>query len=762
MTMGTQPARSTESPAGPLTIGESTAASRDTDSSNDKTDPQPDPRAIELRRPIPAGPGAEPQTPETNLDGRELLRLVGVALERRGLPVQATPSGGIASRCPSIHRSGPRAFEAWLDEDGSLSLTCHLCGRTTGELLALLGLAGPGCPHDEADGLHHGRIADGCEFGSTPAGDSTSDRAWADDDRDDQPDESADQGDPREDFEPGTVHYLLWRDEETLDEPGERDSVRRLIDRYPIRAVGRRPEDHRVRDLMHGSCFRIPRLQRFGRLARDPEDWQVAGTAGLPEGVRRQAATHLALRRDHLGGLYRLSRDLPPGLEGWKPIAYIRRLMECPPHGVLLDRDDAQLNRLICKRKRLCPWCLARWSDDYFRRLIGGPCRPEAGSGKIWVMGRITVEARDDGRGPTRDRVERTRRRWSGALTRWARDRLGSVGGVWIHQIGPPRGPGLRFACRDGHVSAEAALPGHDYEHDLTILCEVPNRTAEDRERFRRGIGIGRDHWEVEPPSAPDDDGEEDFRPIRVAAVTAEGRNGLRYLWFGTSNDPVGSRPEIFRNDELEAESRRLGHRGLDGAVRMQPWWLFGADEWLAYAAATKRLHLVEPFGAWIDQLPAKPPGSTAAAEGDRLFGGEARRSRARRRARAAGRRKMAAPHVERNRRTAQAARGEREAKLELARPVFRRLAIEAGGRPPGRDRLRRAMMLEGHPIGPAVAEDITRMLKAEAGGGGPARGARPADAAPGGPGVREGGATDGGGKSCVGATAAHGEAYNL
>src|SRR5258708_6855972 len=66
----------------------------------------------------------------------------------------------------------------------------------------------------------------------------------------------------RDGFEPGAVHQLLWVNDCSNDNgpPDEMESILRIIDMHPITALGRRPADYRVRDMMHGSCFRIPRM----------------------------------------------------------------------------------------------------------------------------------------------------------------------------------------------------------------------------------------------------------------------------------------------------------------------------------------------------------------------------------------------------------------------------------------------------------------------------------------------------------------------
>jgi hypothetical protein len=711
-----------ESAPGSTTIDAAPASSPDPGTSaTRRSGYRPDSRDDEPPVSAPAGPSACEGDDEVS----GVLRAVEAELRRREMPVLVKPSGTVCSSCPSGHRSGPAAFEARIDERGSIFLRCHRCDRSTRELLALLGLAGPGGSNLGGDD----RVADedrvetlllrpNLPIAPSPIGTSRHGGVTSVDYQN------------AAGFMEGDVLQFVWSEDFTCEDLDEGSSVERFIGRFPIKAVGKRPEDYRVRDLMHGSCFRIPRLQRFARLSRHPQPWQIEATQHLPEEQRSQAWAHLALRRDHLGGLHRLTAKLPFESEGFGASGYINRLTECPPHGVLLDGEVSQLIRKICKRKRVCPWCLARWSEDYFQRLMAGPCRPAEAIGKMWVMGRLTVTEDEDVKVLTRDRVQLTHKRWGGALTRWATNKLGSVGGILIHQIGPPRGLASEFFDPDDFDSYHYEKPTHSFEHDITILCEVPQRNEADHARFRKTFGLDQEVSNNAIPIAWDDQAEiaqwedhdhdhieVDQDVIKVTAIMGPRPNGLRYLWFGTSFQTNREDRTIFQNLMLSRQSTRLGRQSLDGAVRMQPWWLFNTMEWISYAAATKRLHLAEAFGTWIGRIPRRVTRPSESAEIDRLFGPEARRSRLKRRARAAGRQKMALPHVARNLETARAASDERKIKLESARPIFRRLTLENGGRPPGRERLRQAMAAEGITIGPTVAEEITRRLKAEGAG---------------------------------------------
>jgi hypothetical protein len=638
------------------------------------------------------------------------LELVRAELERRGHEVLTPETGGLRSSCPVMpHRRNTRSFEARIGDDGALVLRCERCEYTSRELHTAL------FDRERFDREQSGPWSRP-SAGPIPEDDEVA-GATAALARMDERDRDAEGA--RRPAMPPLLPLYPASDVVADGPPDDMPAILRAIDEYPIKALGRRPADYRVLDMMHGSCFRVPRLQRFGRTSRDPEQWQLARTAHLPGGMRIQACQHLALRRDHLGGLYRLPEGLPEELANTEVLGHIGRLAECPPYGVLLEGDGEDLARKICGHKRLCPWCLARWSDDLYGRLMRGPCRPADGSGKAWVMGRLCLPGVEDDAGPVDAEVAVTRSRWGGALIRWATEQLGAVGGVLVHQIGPPRGlaTAYRFVGLD-HCMAERVLPRFWYEHDLAVVCEVPFGNNEHRDRVLDEIGLGpTEDYELEWPTALDNDDELARIPVEVAATRGDNPHGLRYLWFGTSNrfnPSLSGNSEILTNRELDRRRELGGHGGFDGAVRMQPWWLYTPQEWCEYYGATRGRHLCDAFGSWIGRIPPSPSGTAPWRESERLFSPQVKRARAARRKRKSGRKAMGAPHSERNRKTEDLARNDREVMLEVARPIFLELIDAGGGRRPGRDLLRRTMAERGHQVGSRVAEDITRALKHE------------------------------------------------
>jgi hypothetical protein len=150
------------------------------------------------------------------------------------------------------------------------------------------------------------------------------------------PGEDPDAGDddPEELASPGEIHAELWETDPNSYNEDPDDWIARLFETgsgkprtspdwavskwmewFPVVAVGRRPQDHMTRDLMHGSLLRNHRVPMFGRLAKAPPDWLRETVAHLPEDQQPQAWQHLALRMMHGRSLFHVTEVLPPARE---------------------------------------------------------------------------------------------------------------------------------------------------------------------------------------------------------------------------------------------------------------------------------------------------------------------------------------------------------------------------------------------------------------------------------------------------------------
>jgi len=495
-------------------------------------------------------------------------------------------------------------------------------------------------------------------------------------------------------FGRGELHHILWAlDGEELE---IETSVADWLGWFPVVAVGDRPRDHMTRDLMHGSLLRDHRVPAFARMAKDPPpDWLREAVAHLPVPQQPQARQHLTLRWMVGRGLFHLSESLPEYQQNEGVRRLIRDVMQCRPLGAHVgrpDRDDWSWRSKdgTCKRRQLCPSCLTRWAMKYYRRLRLGPCNPGRGAGKHLLLARIEVPGEAlpplseavcmdlyrwnppwicEGSTFNPRRLLRlgdilfARTVWGGRLRDWARS-CGATGGVLVHQVGPGR--------------TERGLAG--FVHELSILAEVPTATRDHRIVLKQRACLDSERM----PTKWSGD-----VPIRIAAavMAADRPTALRYLWAGTSVGFDLERAGIHVNGGIEAAW------GLEGAVRLQPWFLYDAEQWLSHGEALKGLHLARPFGSWrgkIPPLPRRVPGSC-----DRMVAGPkviARRARRR-------------GLDDRNDRVAAEALAVRQRFLEVARPIHEGLARE--GRRPGRGRLMAALAAAGHPVSERVARDL-------------------------------------------------------
>ena len=502
---------------------------------------------------------------------------------------------------------------------------------------------------------------------------------------DDDPDEGEDVLTTAPVLDRGEFTQALWDgdlgdDVEGLDS-GIDEAVAAWMAQWRVEAAGNRPVDHLARDLMHGALLRNHRTPWFQQMARNPPGWARAAVAHLPPDQRAQAAQHLALRRMHGRHLLLLTHAVPEQGRSRANLDYFEGLLACRPYGVAVSwaGQAERVHDYTCQRPRTCPWCLARKAVALYKRLRRGPCRPSRGAGKHLLLARVEltsdllptlgeeeqVAAVQAGAGwiieggalnPYRrlrpEDVAHVREVWGRLLRDWA-SASGAVGGLLVYQVGPHRAPDGR-AC---------------FLHDLAVLAEVPTATNGQRERLAQVSGIGSEQRLGFTVPVP---GRGDCRVgIRAAALPADDRRALRYFWAGTDAGFDLARGGIAVNGNYPP---RAWGWGLDGAVRLLPWFLFDEWQWPSHRRVMRGRHLALPFGTWRGALPRPPAFGDGLASPARAAEDRDRRARER-------------PLHERNRRVAAAAAAERERALELARPLYRRLR-EASRRPVGRARL--------------------------------------------------------------------------
>jgi hypothetical protein len=188
-----------------------------------------------------------------------------------------------------------------------------------------------------------------------------------------------------------------------LFEPLDRDPVavdkacKAAVLRWPLRAIGRRPQDWMTHDLLLYRLLRDPRPWRHHAAMRNPADWILqrvaqlpgAGTAACPRvrGIQLTVLHYLHLVQLYLVRdwiLFDQSNCDPPYLlRRWK------RLWDCPPCGA--DYEPRRGAR-PCGMVQLCPWCRARLGVRLWQRLQAGLTSGQPGPEMVLLRQCVTSE----------------------------------------------------------------------------------------------------------------------------------------------------------------------------------------------------------------------------------------------------------------------------------------------------------------------------------------------------------------------------------
>jgi len=125
-------------------------------------------------------------------------------------------------------------------------------------------------------------------------------------------------------------------------------------------AVGHRPLDWAVRDLIVGGAVRDPRNWAIRQLIKKQHPRLYQGTYGCTDKDRKQIARCRAYMFFHDLSLHRY-REVDSLL--------VDRLMQCPPNLFLVGMNEGGLrgNRGLAK---LCPYCLARNAAKMYRSIV--------------------------------------------------------------------------------------------------------------------------------------------------------------------------------------------------------------------------------------------------------------------------------------------------------------------------------------------------------------------------------------------------------
>lgn len=385
---------------------------------------------------------------------------------------------------------------------------------------------------------------------------------------------------------------------------------------WKIEAVGRRPQDFFVRDLLHSSLLRDRRPRFFHRYYDRPGKWMSALVEHLPSEDQAAAVAHVALHflhRRQLVALYQRWLETPIAERQTDPdYRQIYRLWECEPTGVLLSWNDPNgsiRSNFQCGIPRLCPWCHARRALDLHRRLQKGPMKDLRG--KFLVQARIEVIGEEMGldddwleavltgqdvyQGLTEDdeNVYLLDRRH----TTFMRDRLGRVllreaealgvrGGFLSYHVGPGRG----------------LLQNYDtFRHELNLVGEVTFGSNLEKARVERRMGLNQETHPVLEVA-------DRYFPVWWLMMPADVPQALRFMVAGSSLSYPVEKLGLQTNDCGCPE--HLLNDGVPGALALQPTFMFLPDEWDLYAPTLKGRQLFTTFGSWRGRATGGCPGA--------------------------------------------------------------------------------------------------------------------------------------------------------
>jgi len=474
------------------------------------------------------------------------------------------------------------------------------------------------------------------------------------------------------------------------------ESIAAHLDRWRYAGCGRRPVDHVGRDLLFGSLARDYRAWPYHIYREDFPEWaqpaleQSRTVAEFKH--RKTLIKHLVLRLVHELWLARLVEDRDGRMTQTQHDA-INALYACRPVGLALawHAHDGRPHDFKCWMNRLCPWCHCRKVVRLYKRLIAGPCEPTRAVNKVLVMAKIRVED-DDDEILTADRVGQVLGRWKPQLLHYGR-RLGMVGGLVGHQVGPWLANGMN--SRRG------------FRHDISLLAEVPCEVGggwsqAGFEQLKRLAGFGE-----RPEQSPvlTTGSADDGVAVEVTAMPMKSAMALRWLLAGSAGHPMwgdASQITIERNQAAMTHQGNPATRkriGVDGALALQPSFLYSFDQGFSSLAATAGRHLVALFGTW---------------KGVRLEDDDIVRRQAGRPGRGEALERL-------NDQRQKAATAEVQALLPSARRVFDELTM-ATGRHPGRLQLQRRLAESGVTVSVRQAVALIKELRSHPGSNGPSR----------------------------------------
>jgi len=137
--------------------------------------------------------------------------------------------------------------------------------------------------------------------------------------------------------------------------------ARNAVEQWPIAAVGRRPKDFMIHDLLIGSMIRDPRAAGLQRLFRKPMLWIVELVAHLKDdSQRKRAEEQLSFWYVHFESIAKVLTSAEGNGCNDHEKKLFSRILGCTPVGALSERRSGRRGHRYCDRPRLCPFCLTR------------------------------------------------------------------------------------------------------------------------------------------------------------------------------------------------------------------------------------------------------------------------------------------------------------------------------------------------------------------------------------------------------------------
>ncbi len=385
--------------------------------------------------------------------------------------------------------------------------------------------------------------------------------------------------------------------DEVADEWDPWEGVRQ----WRIQCVGRRPGDHMVRDLLHGSLLRDARPRWFHECCHSNDSRFQEAIAHLPYEEHAQAQQHLALHFLHRRQLAYQLRKARPADDA--QVQLLHRLWRCWLFGVEVEWDGPGERKPedVCGLAWLCPWCFGRMAQCHYQRLEQRFQNP-TGQGLL-VQARVRFLSEDIG----------TDKRWEKQIIRdkhlnYERYmRVVVTGGHYLLQPGQVSyvrdvllkqllAHARTVGVRDGLVCYQVSpdrfgwYSAPTFRHELTLLGELRFKSKRACQEGLFLSGLTGEHFpQLSTPYAS--------APVWWTALPIDTPQALRMLFAGTSLSYPIEGLEFFNTDPRL--DRGTNPNGFPGVLSLPPLFMLPPERWWSYQEVIHGRHMVSPFGRW-------------------------------------------------------------------------------------------------------------------------------------------------------------------